>query len=256
MNYDSINSAKRLPIVFCIDVSPSMDSKVAGARYSRMDIANNAIRIVVDELRKNQETWAAAEIAVVTFTEKIIRNDIEFQQISSFSVPSLTTVSPGGTNLANAIMTSIDKIQALKDEYIEKEIPFFLPFLVIITDGNTDHNEDPQKLEAAIKRVNDHCVSHGDGYNIIIPYVIGVGNDIEIDTLDRLEENFIKKAIVIDDNMMKSEPDIITEFLKLIGSSITGSVDLRLDDIKGGIGPIGEDTGYAIEEIKRKRKIL
>lgn len=255
MSYDSVNTSRRLPIVFCVDVSPSMNTKATDVSYSRMDLANRVINVIVDELRKNNKAWSAAEIAVVTFTEKIIRNDMEFQPISSFSVPTFSTVSPGGTNLANAIMTSIEKLENIKSGYISHSIRFYLPFLILITDGNTDQNEDSQRLELAIKAIHEHCVSHGNGDNIIIPYVIGVGSGVEEKTLNKMAELFMKKAIIIDDDMMRNEEEIISEVLQLIGSSITKSVNLST--YAASYKQIARKAKTVTEKLEeRRRKIL
>lgn len=226
-NPQSTNSAKRLPIVFCLDVSPSMNGKASGSHYSRIDLLNIALKEFVAQLRSDPKACASAEIALVTFSTNIERNDLEFQPIKTFAIPTLSTVTSGGTNMANAILTSVEKLERRKRACFEKDIPLYLPFLVIVTDGNPDNNDDKALFEQAVREVQQHCDSHGNADNIIVPYVIGVGDDVNHAPLDRLAERFSKGCILIDDGAIRENSQIFRDVFKFIGNSVKNSVHLN-----------------------------
>lgn len=87
-----------------------------------------------------------------------------------------------GTRLADAVVHCINKIEARKQFLIRQQEDFYPPFLVIATDGDpVDRNVNRRRNtlaehQAACNLIEDHCYAGHDGKNLIVPIVIGVGD--------------------------------------------------------------------------------
>ena len=177
------NTARRLPIVFCLDVSPSMNRR-QGSNSSSIELLNEVIRIFVDDLKSDSKTSTCAEVAFVTFSSGIVKESEEFERIRDMKAPRFETVKYGGTQMASAVLRSIEKLEDRRKQLKNSWIHSFAPFLVLVTDGNPDRNDDENlqgKALAALRRHSDfNAISE-----MIIPYVIGVGDDINAETLNR-----------------------------------------------------------------------
>lgn len=182
------NTAKRLPIVFCLDVSPSMGWK-EGSNSSSMDLLNTAVNNFLAELKHDPRAKTSAEIAFVTFSTHI-EMDTEFESIGSLQPPRFEPVAEGGTLMAQAVLRSIAKIEDRRKALEELEIPYYAPFLVLVTDGNPDGNDDATLQQRALTAVKDHCNSHTGASEIIVPFVIGVGDYISPKTLTDYSAGF------------------------------------------------------------------
>lgn len=179
------NSARRLPIVFCLDISPSMGWRIGNNRAS-IELLNDAVNQFVDELREDVRACSGAEIAFVTFTHKI-EMETEFQSINSIPRQTFKTVNDGGTSLSKAVLRSFEKIEKHRQMLSDAEIPCFAPFFVLVTDGDPDTADyEEQILEAkALKMMKSHCMNGIPSSEFIVPFVIGVGDHVNPDTLNR-----------------------------------------------------------------------
>lgn len=212
---------KRLPIVFCLDVSPSMGLEWEG--ISSIQLLNEAVEKFIKELREDIKTKAAAEIAFVTFSTNI-EIDTPFESVVSISTPKFKTVDYGGTRMAQAVLRSVEKIEAKKKEYIDKSLDFYAPFLVLVTDGNPDENDDSALERKAIEIVNSHCTSHIGAEEIIVPFIIGVGDNVKA-TLNEYAKGFINGYFPIKGQSQKGSS--FNRVFQLIGNSIRKSVNLN-----------------------------
>ena len=179
------NSARRLPIVFCLDVSPSMGWRI-GSNSSSIELLNDAVNQFVEELREDVRACSGAEIAFVTFTHKV-ESETDFESISSLPRQTFKTVDESGTSLAKAVLRSFEKIESHRQMLEDAEIPCYAPFFVLVTDGDPDEADyEEQMLEAkALKIMKDHCRNGIPGSEVIVPFVIGVGDHVNSDTLNR-----------------------------------------------------------------------
>jgi len=245
------NSSKRLPIVFCLDVSPSMSLKVADCMYSSIELLNKAIGNFLKELKNDTKVRTSAEIALVTFSTNI-EIDTSFESVGSIEIQDLVTVEEGGTNTAKAIIRSIEKIEQRKQFLDSKEIGYYVPFFVLVTDGNPDKNDNADLLERAITLVQQHCDSHIGASEIIIPFIVGVGDDVEISILNRLSERFTGTAIILDSSVGEQDK-LFEEVFKFIGNSVTGSIHLN-DSPEKIIEPIKTSAAELAKKIKEGRE--
>ena len=119
------NTAKRLPIVFCLDVSPSMGWK-EGNNSSSMELLNAAVNNFIKELKQNVRARSAAEVAFVTFSTNI-EMDTEFESMNSLKTPLFASVDHGGTQMAQAVIRSIDKLEQRRKQLEQSEIAYYVP---------------------------------------------------------------------------------------------------------------------------------
>lgn len=218
------NASKRLPIVFCLDVSPSMGWK-EGHNSSSIELLNAAVSNFVQELRSDAKARTAAEIAFVTFSTNI-EMDTEFESIGSLKTPIFTPVRRGGTQMAAAVLRSIDKIEARRRQLENSEIGYYAPFLVLVTDGNPDKNDDLEKYNRALALVRSHCDSHIGASEIIVPFIIGVGDNIDSETLNNYSAGFTKGYFPIKGSARNAQLEFNKVF-KMIGNSTKKSIHLN-----------------------------
>lgn len=221
-------ATKRLPMVLCLDVSPSMDYRAGLDSDSAITLLNSAVNDLIDVLVEDTETKAAAEIAIVTFSSHL-EMDTPFVPIGKVGHQVLKTVEKGGTNIGLAVKRSIEKIEERRDELNNTDTEYFAPFLVIVTDGNPDGNYKNAVYEESIELVRKHCDSHVGAEEIIVPFVIGVGDKIEPETLYKYSEGFVKGYIPIkgDD---KERKERFQRAFRFIGNSTRKSVHLNASD--------------------------
>ena len=218
------NTAKRLPIVFCLDVSPSMGWK-EGNNSSSMELLNAAVSNFIKELKQNRKTRSAAEIAFVTFSTNI-EMDTEFESINTLKAPLFAPVDHGGTQMAQAVLRSIEKIEQRKNQLVNSEIPYYAPFMVLVTDGNPDKNDNAVKYDHALAQVKSHCYSHVGASEIIVPFIIGVGDHIDSETLNNYSKGFTKGYFPIRGNASKVQAKFNKVF-HLISNSTLKSINLN-----------------------------
>lgn len=220
----NINTSKRLPIVFCLDVSPSMGWQV-GNNSPSIDLLNAAVSNFVEELKEDPKARTCAEVAFVTFSSGIVA-DTEFTSIGSLTTPRFRTVDEGGTEMGQAVLRSIEKIENRREQLENMEIPYFAPFLVLVTDGNPDENDEVSVQEKALDAVRRHCDSHVGASEIIVPFVIGVGDHISSKTLDRYASGFTKGYFPIKGKAGEAKVQFNKVF-QMIGNSTKKSIHLN-----------------------------
>ncbi len=222
--YQGYNSAKRLPIVFCLDVSPSMGWK-EGNNSSSMELLNAAVSNFINELKQDVKTRSAAEVSFVTFSTNI-EEDTEFESINFVQTPVFKPVARGGTQMAQAVLRSIDKIEQRRRQLENSEIGYYAPFLVLVTDGNPDNNDDYTKANMALSQVRSHCDSHIGASEIIVPFIIGVGDHTDSNTLNQYSRGFTKGYFPIRGNASRAQVQFNKVF-RMIGNSTKKSIHLN-----------------------------
>lgn len=218
------NTSKRLPIVFCLDVSPSMGWK-EGSNSSSMELLNASVNNFIKELKQDIKTSSAAEVAFVTFSTNI-EMDTQFESISTLKTPLFAPVDRGGTQMAQAVLRSIEKIEQRRVQLENSEIGYYAPFMILVTDGNPDKNDDVAKYNQALAQVKSHCDSHIGASEIIVPFIIGVGDHIDAETLNNYSKGFTKGYFPIKGNASKVQYQFNKVF-QLIGNSTRKSIHLN-----------------------------
>lgn len=244
------NTSKRLPIVLCLDISPSMKAN------NRIKNLNKAIKLFYDELRKDQKVVNSVEIAIVTFSTEIKENT-DFEPIDSLANKTFSAVSKGGTNLSSAVLKSIQKIEERLVELDNSDIENYLPFLVLVTDGNPDQNDDQLNLEKAIQLVLSRCETTKNSERLIAPYIIGVGEQVAEASLNRFAEKFTGKAIIIDGDASYQEnlfKELFAFISKSVKNSLKGTGDLR--SLYESVQKDAKKQTILIHERRKRRGVL
>lgn len=229
------NTSKRLPIVFCLDVSPSMGWQV-GMNSPSIDLLNAAVSNFIEELKNDAKVSACAEVAFVTFST-YIEMDTDFVPIRQLQTPVFKTVEEGGTQMAQAVIRSIDKIKEYRKEKLDMDIPCYVPFLVLVTDGNPDENDDDDQQAKALDAVRKHCDAQANQRDIIVPFVIGVGEHISSQTLTSYAAGFTEGYFPITGRAGQARLQFNKVF-QMIGNSTKNSIRGKGEEI---ISTIQED---------------
>lgn len=218
------NTSKRLPIVFCLDVSPSMGWK-EGSNSSSIELLNAAVNNFIWELKQDVKARAAAEVAFVTFSTNI-EMDTEFESVSSLQNLTFAPVTHGGTYISKAVLRSIEKIENRRTQLENSEIGYYAPFLVLVTDGDPDNIDDAEMYNKALAAVKSHCDSHIGASEIIVPFIIGVGDHTASKTLNSYSEGFTKGYFPIKGKADNAKVQFNKVF-QMIGNSTRKSIHLN-----------------------------
>ncbi|MEE0954245.1 MAG: VWA domain-containing protein [Eubacterium sp.] len=218
------NTSKRLPIVFCLDVSPSMGWRI-GNNSSSIELLNAAVSNFISELKQDPKARSAAEIAFVTFSTNI-ELDTEFESVNTIRTPFFAPVEHGGTQMAMAVLRAIQKIEDRRAQLENSEIGYYAPFLVIVTDGNPDKNDDLARYNQALSLIRSHCDSHIGASEIIVPFIIGVGDHIDPETLNTYAKGFTKGYFSIRGSASSAQVQFNKVF-QMIGNSTKKSIHLN-----------------------------
>lgn len=243
MNY--ANTSRRLPIVFCLDVSPSMGFKSRG-HSSSIKLLNQAVNDFIDDLKNDKQLAASVEICFITFSTGVEHNS-GFKNVSEIKKSlKFRAVSRGGSRLSIAVNESVEVLEKRKKELSDNGIPFYAPFLVIITDGNPDHADDAREMSKTINLVKSHCsTTHIDAItNLIIPFVVGVGDIIDSETLKLLSAGFVDGYFTVRGESDKTTKGAFSSMFKVIRNSAKTSQSLNPVD---AISTIQKDLDDALK---------
>ncbi len=160
------NPTPRVPVCLCLDTSGSM----VGDPIREL---NEGVRLFYDAIRNDETALYSAEVCIVTFGGG-------YQCIVDFATIDRQTDLPvlkanGGTPMGEAVNLALDLLEQRKEEYKNKGVDYYQPWLVFMTDGQPNGSE--QELERAIMRtvelINKKRLS-------IFPIAIGEEADMEV----------------------------------------------------------------------------
>ncbi len=116
----------RCPCVLLLDTSGSMQGKP-------IDALNAGLKSFRDDLLEDPVAPKRVEVAVVAF-DTTVRLVQDFVTPDRFVPPVLT--AQGTTHMGAAINTALDMVQERKTRYKEAGIPYYRPWVMMITDGD------------------------------------------------------------------------------------------------------------------------
>ena len=135
------NYAQKTVVCFVLDVSGSM-------RGNPIDELNAGLDQFKNDISKDKTIADRLEVAIVTFSDKIERA-VEPGLISTIKLPRLTT--SGGTRLVDGAREGLALVTARKAWYKETGQPFLRPWVIVITDGEPDDDQDVNGLGAEVR---------------------------------------------------------------------------------------------------------
>lgn len=118
-----LNTERRCPVVLLQDTSTSMAQNV--------HLVNEGLQILRQDLMSDRLASQRVEIAVVTFGPVQLIQD--FVTVDRWLPPRLH--ADGDTPLGQALRFSLRQIRARKRAYREAGIPYYRPWIWLVTDG-------------------------------------------------------------------------------------------------------------------------
>ena len=126
------NPDPRCPVVLALDTSASMGECYPGDQAPPISELNEGLEHLVLELHKDPLALRRVEIAIVTFGSSV-EVAADFATADHIVLP---TLEPSGTTaMGGAIDKALDLIDARKTIYKNNGIPYYRPWLMMITDG-------------------------------------------------------------------------------------------------------------------------
>jgi uncharacterized protein YegL len=159
------NPEPRCPCVLLLDTSGSMQG-------APIEALNRGLKTFKDDLMRDPVAPKRVEVAVVTFDNEITIVQ-DFVTADRFEAPLLE--SKGMTHMAAGINTALDMIQARKDRYNQSGVPYYRPWVLMITDGRPQ-GEMPDFVDMASQRIQEE-----EATKRVVFFGVGVeGADIPI----------------------------------------------------------------------------
>jgi len=131
-NFDPSNPDTRCACVLVLDTSGSM----GGEPISQL---NAGLQQFLQELQSDPMALSRVELAIVTFGE-VVEVIQSFAPVTEVNIPTLSV--SGYTPLGAALQQSIDLLQFRKQLYRNAGIPYFRPWIFLITDGAPNDGDE------------------------------------------------------------------------------------------------------------------
>lgn len=166
LNPEFINPEQRLACMLLLDTSSSMSN-------GRIDRLNEGVRTLLESLKEDELASKRVDLAIITFASDVTLVQ-DFSNPDQWEAPRFE--ANGVTNMGEAIVQALDRLESRKQEYKGNGIAYYRPWLFILTDGMpTDSTElAAQRLRRAqdLKQVK------------VFP--VGIGDEIGFDELKRI----------------------------------------------------------------------
>ena len=136
------NPTARIPVCLCLDTSGSMYG-------TPIDELNEGVRLFYDAIREDETALYSAEVSIVTFGGSAAQCIVDFASLEV--QPNVPTLSAEGmTPMGEAVNMGLDLLEQRKEEYKDRGVDYYQPWLVLMTDGAP--NGDSAELSRAINR--------------------------------------------------------------------------------------------------------
>lgn len=161
------NPENRCPVILLLDASGSMSGKPIFE-------LNQGLKIFKASVMEDMLASLRVEVAVMTFNSnvEVIQN---FVTIDNFTPKELIT--SGATHMGEGINKALDLLEERKAQYRANDIPYYRPWLFLITDGYP--TDSISTWENAVTRVRQ-----AEAQRKLLFFAVGVENA----DLDKLKE--------------------------------------------------------------------
>lgn len=165
------NTAKRVPVCLCLDVSSSMSAEIkteGSQKQTRIDQLNQGVAKFYESVRKDETAAVACEIAIVTF-ESTAQLEEDFEPVDRKSNPNFT--ARGGTDMGAALTIALRILEERKQKYKDYGTPYYQPWLVVMSDGEPfpsgelDSNVIKIQEMQNSRKLTVYSVGIAEGYN-------------------------------------------------------------------------------------------
>lgn len=120
------NPSPRCPVALVLDTSGSMDG-------APMDALNAGAQLFIEEVKEHDLARWSVDLAVYTAGDQAqcLQQFIGIEQIAGISPMQASGLTPLGA----AVGMALDNLEARKKSYRDNGVPYYQPWLVIISDG-------------------------------------------------------------------------------------------------------------------------
>lgn len=236
------NPTPRVPICLCLDTSGSMGAvegdciktgetiyedgriwNIVTGGTSRIDELQKGVEAFYRAILEDEVAVYSAEICIVTFNSKATCL-VDFASIErQKNIPQLC--SSGETAMGEGVNLALNLLEQRKQEYKDKGIDYYQPWLVLMTDGEPNGNIEELKkaINRTVEMVNNKKLT-------VFP--IGIGSDADMNTLNKFSP---KRAA------LKLQGLKFQEFFAWLSKSVSKTsqstpgetIKLDLEEIKG-----------------------
>lgn len=163
------NYEQKCLCVLVLDVSGSMSG-------SPIRDLNNGLQDFYDEISNDPTTSQRLEVAIVTFSD-VVSTIQPPALVENFTMPKLS--ARGLTATVTAVREAIDLVAARKAWYKTTNQSYYRPWIILMTDGEPDSDQDVDGLAQQIKQ--DTAKKHYE----FVP--IGVGERANMGVLSKIQ---------------------------------------------------------------------
>lgn len=211
------NPTARVPVCLCLDVSGSM----FGEPISEL---NRGVQLFYNAIKDDEVAMYSAEICIVTFggNDAICLED--FASLELQPDPPVLKAN-GMTPMGEAVNMALNLLEQRKNEYKDKGVDYYQPWLVLMTDGEPNGNSG--ELSRAIQRTVDLVNSRK-----LTIFPIGIGPDADMSTLAKFSPN--RAPLKLQGLKFREFFSWLSKSVSKTSQSTPGeSVKLDMDGIKG-----------------------
>lgn len=169
-------SGKKLPVVFVLDVSGSMNI-VDKTGVSCVNQLNLGFKVFLDSILKDEVAANALDLSIITFGDNKAEVFLDFDQWKGENIKNFT--AQGGTPMGEALITAYKQISERKLVYKDYGIDYYQPWVILMTDGEPTDNIDYGR-DLFIDLLNNKKVS-------LFP--VAIGADANLQVLNYLNPN-------------------------------------------------------------------
>lgn len=220
------NYEQKCLCVLVLDTSGSMNASGA------IKELNEGLQTFKNETMKDEVTRDRLEVAIVSFNSVVTVVQAP-DLLPNVEMPTLKAT--GQTQLVAAIEKAQQIVADRKDYYKSQGIPYYRPWIVVMTDGDP-YPEEGQDIDGLAARLQDDAAQKK-----YVFFIIGIGDDVKDDTLATLATK--------DFPPMRMESVNFSEFFTWLSASAstvvkpTGTTDVA-DTPDAGKAPW--DNGFVI----------
>ncbi len=138
---------KHVACVLLIDTSGSMNDKDAIGKV------NAGIKTLIDQILADSLAAAVVDISLVEFNDEV-KVVVPFSPVSKIEIPELKAF--GCTSLNEAILVGLEQIRERKREYHDLGVPYWRPWMFLITDGYPSDTQKEEEAKAKLKEAMDN----------------------------------------------------------------------------------------------------
>lgn len=136
------NYEQKCLCVLVLDISGSM-------KGSPMEQLNQGLKNFQKELQSDFVAAQRIEVAIVTFSSTV---DTVVQPILSADFEMPTLIASGSTKLVDGVRLGIDIVEERKKYYKSTGQTYYRPWILLITDGEPDSDQDIDGLSGEIRQ--------------------------------------------------------------------------------------------------------